>query len=277
MKKFALGILAIVLGIGSSWAYEPTTWDNQNLTLLKSTLAKSENQNLWSYYLQFQKFWEIIDGVDERLGYLFANLRDYSYTQFANRKNVAKQTSKTDRQEFFDKYKEDLLLNSELDENCIWWYNSIDNWSYAYNFPTALTVAVWWRESSCGYYLPKNGDGPFQIISKDYGTGEITKEIFYQAIEDFLVFAHNKIDRYNRNNDETRQITLSYTGATYEDLIKFAALYNWLDNGTVVGDVMPKSLKYFFEGYKSELWTGESKKNGIFAQYLKVLDWENKM
>ena len=40
---------------------------------------------------------------------------------------------------------------------------------------------------------------------------------------------------------------------------------------------MPKSLKYFFEGYKSELWTGESKKNGIFAQYLKVLDWENKM
>ncbi|MBQ7074587.1 hypothetical protein IJM86_06160 [bacterium] len=188
-----------------------------------------------------------MDSVDERLGYLFANLRDYSYTQFANRKNVAKQSSRTAHQEFFDRYKENLLLNGELDENCIGWYNSIDNWSYAYDFPTALTISIWWRESSCGYYLPKNGDGPFQIVSKDYGTGEITKEIFYDTIKDFLLFARSKIDRYNRNNDETRQITLSYTGATYEDLIRFSALYNGLDKGTVVGDVMPKSLKYFFE------------------------------
>ena len=42
--------------------------------------------------------------------------------------------------------------------------------SFANDFPTALTIAVWFRESTCGYYLPKNGDGPFQIVSKDYGT-----------------------------------------------------------------------------------------------------------
>lgn len=274
MKKIALWILVIVLGIWSSWGYELTTGDNQNLTSLKQTLVSSPDKDLWSYYQQFSKFQEVLGDVDGRFDYLFTNLRDYAYTQFSNRKSVAKQTSKVAKKDFYSQYQENLLLHDELSENCIGWYNSIDNWSYAYNFPTALTIAVWWRESSCGYYLPKNGDGPFQIVSKDYGTGEITKEIFYQAIEDFLLFARNKIDWYNRNNDKDKQITLSYTGATYQDLIKFAALYNGLDNGTVVGDIMPKSLKYLFEGYQTDLWTGDHKKNGIFAQYLKVLDWE---
>ena len=68
---------------------------------------------------------------------------------------------------------------------------------FANNFPTALTIATRYRETHCGYYLPSNGDGPFQILSKDYGTGEINEDTFTQSIQDFIDFskgkyAHNK-------------------------------------------------------------------------------------
>jgi len=53
-------------------------------------------------------------------------------------------------------------------------------------------MAIRYREASCGYYLPSNGDGPFQIISKDYGTGEITENIFVQSIQDFINFSQSK-------------------------------------------------------------------------------------
>jgi hypothetical protein len=72
----------------------------------------------------------------------------------------------------------------------------LDLISFANNFPTALTIATRYRESSCGYYLPANGDGPFQIISKDYGTGQITDSIFYQTVQDFIDFSQAKWTQY---------------------------------------------------------------------------------
>ena len=57
----------------------------------------------------------------------------------------------------------------------------MDTLSFANNFPTALTIATRYREANCGYYLPANGDGPFQILSKDYGTGQITEAKFLQT------------------------------------------------------------------------------------------------
>jgi hypothetical protein len=88
-------------------------------------------------------------------------------------------------------------------------------------------LAVWYRESNCGYYLPANGDGPFQIVSKDYGNGEITEEIFKQTIQDFIDFAKNKVDNYNKNADEEfPEIKLNYTSFDYTGVVSFAALYN---------------------------------------------------
>jgi hypothetical protein len=62
---------------------------------------------------------------------------------------------------------------------------------------------VRYRESTCSYALPKNGDGPFQIISKDYGNGTITESIFVQTVQDFFDFAWDKINRYNERNKES--------------------------------------------------------------------------
>lgn len=158
-----------------------------------------------------------------------------------------------------------------MGENCYGWYQTLDTLSFAYDFPTALTIAVWWRESNCGYYLPKNGDGPFQIVSKDYGTGTITKELFEQTIKDFLEFSQRKIARYNSRNPETPMI-LSYQNFNYGDLLKFAGLYNGLSGATVYGDIAPAAPRYFFEKMPGEYENG--KRNGLFLHFLRALERE---
>lgn len=72
----------------------------------------------------------------------------------------------------------------------------MDTISFANNFPTALTIATWYRETHCGYYLPANGDGPFQILSKDYGTGQITEAKFLNMMQDFIDFSKAKHLQY---------------------------------------------------------------------------------
>lgn len=143
--------------------------------------------------------------------------------------------------------------------------------SFAYDFPTPLTLAIRYRESSCGFYLPKNGDGPFQIVSKDYGSGPINRPLFEQTVRDFLEFSKKKIERYNSKNPDT-PILLSYKDYTYQDLYKFAGLYNGLSGGMVYGDIAPAVPKYFFERMPGVFEKG--KKNGLFPQFLRVLEWE---
>jgi hypothetical protein len=72
----------------------------------------------------------------------------------------------------------------------------MDSISFANNFPTALTIATRYREVNCGYYMPANGDGPFQIVSKDYGTGQITEAKFIGAMQDFIDFSKAKHLQY---------------------------------------------------------------------------------
>ncbi len=170
-----------------------------------------------------------MSGEVDRTSYLLTNLRDFAYSQFSIQKNIAKQQSRKYKSDFFDTYKDNLLLDQEIYNNCLGRYNTTDNMSFANNFPTALTIAVRYRESTCGYLLPRNGNGPFQITSKNYGSGEITETLFLQTVQDFLDFSQNKINRYNeRNANDNLSIDLSYTGAKYTDLRRFAALYNGL-------------------------------------------------
>ena len=151
-------------------------------------------------------------------------------------------------------------------KNCTGWYKTLDDISFAYDFPTALTIAVWYKESSCAYYLPNNWDGPFQILSKDYGTGEITQKQFIQAVTDFLEFSKNKLARYEWQLSGE----LSYNSFDLTGVQNFAALYNW---GTRSGNIIvPNNPKYIFDGYGEDYsW---AKKYGIFPQMLKVLEWE---
>ncbi|MDR0608169.1 MAG: hypothetical protein LBG52_07730 [Candidatus Peribacteria bacterium] len=274
---FLLGILlfSFLFLLSSVSAYTPTDTDTKQLTDLKTTLSSVEATDLRKYYQQFAILQKAIANRDARLDYLLSNLRDWSYTQFTKKKDLVVQQSKPEKANFINQYLSGLLLTDPVYSNCVGRYNTLDNLSFANNFPTALTIATRYRESTCSYALPRNGDGPFQIVNKDYGTGAITEELFLQTVQDFLDFSRNKINRYNQRNAASGfNISLSYTGATQKDLLRFSALYNGISGASVYGDITPAAPKYFREGYKTDVWTGESKKDGMFAEYLKVVQWE---
>ncbi len=237
----------------------------------KVILTQASDFWLFSYYTQLAKWYNILED-DERLATISSNLRDYAYAQFDTRKKLAKQQSIADKSKFLDEYRSNISINENFPvDNCMWWYNTIDNISFANDFPTALTIAIWYRESNCGYYLPNNWDGPFQIVSKDYGNGEITEEIFKQSIQDFIDFAKWKIENYNkRADDEFPELKISYKSLDYTWVVSFWALYNgWTRTWWMV---QPNAPKYIFDGYGEDY--SKAKKYGLFPALLKVLAWE---
>ncbi len=255
----------------SDAAYKLTGDALQKFNAQKVTISQASNNGLWSYYTQLAKWYNILEN-DDRLATISSWLRDYAYSQFDSRKKIAKQQAVADKTEFLDEYRSNIMMEEEFPfDKCTWRYNTIDNISFANDFPTALTLAIWYRESGCGYYLPSNWDGPFQIVSKDYGNGEITEEIFKQTIQDFIDFAKNKIDNYNNKaNEEFPEIKLSYTWFDYTGVVSFAALYNWWTRTGWM--VQPNAPKYVFDGYGEKY--ANAKKYGLFPAFLKLISWE---
>ena len=248
------------------------TWDElKNLNSQKITISEAWNNGLWKYYSQLDRWYKILKS-DEKLWAKSLELRDYAYSLLDSRKKLAKQQSSAQKSKFVDQYIDEVSEDIEFPtDKCTWWYNTIDNISFANDFPTALTIAIWYRESTCSYYLPTNGYGPFQIMSKNYWTGEITEEIFKQSIQDFIDFAKNKINNYNKKADaEFPAINLTYTWFDYTGAVSFAALYNWWTR--TGGMVMPNAPKYVFDGYGQDY--SNAKKYGIFPMFIKVLGWE---
>ena len=274
-NKIQILVFALVAVFWFVWMtnaeYKLTGDDLKQFNSQKVTISQASNDGLWSYYTQLSKWYNILKN-DERLAAVSSGLRDYTYSLFDSRKKLAKQQSVGDKSKFLDEYRWNITIDEEFPiENCVGWYNTIDNISFANDFPTALTIAVWYKESNCGYYLPANGDGPFQIVSKDYGNGEITEEIFKQTIQDFIDFAKNKIDKYNKKADaDFPEIKISYTWFDYTWVVSFAALYNW---GTRTWwMVVPNAPQYVFDGYGEDY--SNAKKYGLLPALLKVLAWE---
>ena len=274
-NKIQILTLVLVAVFGFCWISEAKytlTWDElKQFNNQKVTLAQASNNWLWSYYVQLLKWSNLLEN-DERLSTISSGLRDYAYSQFDSRKKIAKQQYMSEKSDFLDEYRWDIMMEEEFPiDNCIWRYNTIDNISFANDFPTALTLAVWYRESNCGYYLPANGDGPFQIVSKNYGNWEITEEIFKQTIQDFIDFAKNKVDNYNKKaDDDFPVLKLSYTWFDYTWVVSFAALYNWWTRTGWM--VQPNAPKYVFDGYGEKY--ANAKKYWLFPAFLKLISWE---
>jgi len=268
-------VLSLVAVFGFVWvtnaAYTLTGDELKQVNSQKAVISEATDYGLRNYYSQLYRWHNILEKND-RLGKISGELRDYALSVFDSRKKVSKQQSVLSKSEFVDKYKDNIMMEDEFPlEKCTWRYNTIDNISFANNFPTALTLAVWYRESSCGYYLPANGDGPFQIVSKDYGTWEITEEIFKQSVQDFIDFAKNKINNYNNKADEEfPEIILTYTWFNMTGIVSFAAMYN---GGTRTGwMVQPNAPKYVYDGYGEEY--ANAKKYGVLPAFLELLEWE---
>ena len=274
-NKIQILIVSMVCLFWFVWVSNATyslTWDDlKQLNSYKITISEASNYGVRSYYSQLSKWYDILKS-NERLWAISKDLRDFAYSLLDSRRKSAKQQSVSVKSKFFDEYGDEISDDIEfLEDKCTWWYNTIDSISFANDFPTALTIAVWYRESTCAYYLPWNWDWPFQIVSKDYGTGEITEELFKQAIQDFIDFSKRKIDRYNdRSDDEYSKINISYTGFDYTWVVNYLALYNWWIRTWWI--VEPNAPEYVFDWYGEEY--SSAKKYWVFSMFLKMLEWE---
>jgi len=273
-NKIQILIVAFSLFFGLIWisnAYTLTGDELKQVNAQKVTINNAENYGLRSYYTQLSKWYDILKAND-RLWTISKELRDYAYSLIDSRKKVAKQSSLVTKAEFLNTYKDNISIDEDFpEEKCTWRYNTIDNISFANDFPTALTIAVWYRESTCGYYLPSNGDGPFQIVNKDYWAWEITEEIFKQTIQDFIDFSKKKIDTYNKRVDEEYpEIKISYTGFDFTGVVSYLALYNWWTRTWWM--VQPNAPEYIYDGYgETYSW---AKKFWTYPMFLKVLERE---
>lgn len=270
-KLLVLAITALCFIWFTNATYSLTGDELKNVNSQKITISEASNDILWKYHTQLDKRYNLLK-TDERLWTLSKELRDYSMSLLDSRKKLSKQQSAATKSKFLDEYKSDISSSIEFPkEKCTWRYNTIDNISFANNFPTALTIAIRYRESTCSYYLPNNWYWPFQIMSKNYWTWEITEEIFKQSIQDFIDFTKNKIENYNKKSDEQfPKINLSYTWFDYTGVVSVAALYNWWTRTGWM--VIPNAPKYVFDWYWKEYsW---AKKYGIYPIFLKVLERE---
>lgn len=274
--KYQILILMITAIFGFVWlsnAYS-ITWDElKQLNSQKLIIKNSSNYNLWNYYSQFSKRYEILKS-DDRLWTISKELRDYSQSMFSSRKQLEKNQNSIEKSDFIEKYKDNISADIEIsEENCMWRYNTIDSICFANDFPTALAIAIWYKESNCYYHLPKNGNGPFQITNKNYWAWEINEQIFKQTIQDFIDFSKNKIRSYNnRSNEEFPEININYTSYDYTWLVSFMALYNgWTRTW---GMVKPNNPSYVFDWYGEEY--SNAKKYWAFPMFIKVLELELK-
>ncbi len=271
MKKF-IGFLAIgIFGFGFSLGYSPTSQDQSELIQLKNTLDEINSGNvadMRNFMTQIKELLPLVSH-EKKVYYLLSELYLHLYWQFSTEKIKTKQTYKSDWIEFLELHNTGIIELSTEDK-CFGRYNTLDNISFANNFPTALTIATRYRESTCWYYLPHNSNGPFQIITKDYGTGEISEKVFVESVQDFIDFSKAKYDRYKNKVD----INVAYTGIDLDSLISHSALYNgWYISGDIV---LPYAPKYIYEWYSSYN-SGEFDnpiKHWILPKFLKTLEYE---
>lgn len=198
MKKCIIALFGVGVLFGEVFAYQPTSQDLSQISLLKTQLDSITTGNMKDksdFYLQLKTLQEQFPN-HEQLDYYLNQLGLHLMTQINTEKTKAKVVSKATKQLFVDQYSGGFSQDITTADSCTGRYNTMDSISFANNFPTALTMATRYRETNCGYYMPTNGDGPFQIVSKDYGTGQITEAKFLRSIQDFIDFSKAKHLQY---------------------------------------------------------------------------------
>ncbi len=170
--------------------------------------------------------------------------------------------------EFFDRYWGDIVSDLNLSDRCTKYYDEIDEIAQANNFPTELVIATWYREYSCILWNPDNGDGPFQILSKDYEPGEISIDEFQDAIQDFIDFSKDK-RHYFHNNPALRErfeetnIDINHDSYSLRDIRLHSILYNGIISWTTLENNM------YANGNLSPEYS--SPRDGIVTSLLKVI------
>jgi len=207
---------------------------------------------------------------NEKLSYMLSAIEQYLKETMEEWKSAHKELASQTRQKRVAQYSGDIQSRDDgFYDACKEHYELLDTMAFAYDHPTPLLLATRYREYTCGYALPSNGDGPFQIVSKDYGTGEISKGEFIRTVEDYLQFSQNKYDRFEKaNSGSWLTVDVAYASWTKTGLVRHAALYNGLSGATVFGDIQPAAPWYAYDRF-NEAFSG-SFRDGVLTTFTKA-------
>lgn len=280
MKRIRISLLTLItITTSVTSAYSPTTDDVEELKSLITTIENLIDDDKPTHY----SFIRQLDALththkDGKVWFLLHTLHGYLTKELHQKKSQTHDDIRTMYQDFIDTYADDIQNDSPLHPNCIEYIDELDTLAYVHNVSLPVLIGTRWRETTCGYYLPSNGDGVMQIVSHDYGTGEIQQhEDFFFMMENYIDFANAKYDRYNRVTDSGEPITIDYTTISYDDIIKHGALYNSLSWGTIYGDIAPTNPWYVFDNY-TDAYSG-STRDGLLPVVIKTMQrWlENRL
>jgi len=169
------------------------------------------------------------------------------------------------KQAFLDQYRP--LVDSKdkpLISLCTEYYDEIDAIAREYDFPVELIIATWFREHTCKFKNPANGRWNFQIITRYYPPGPITREQFEQQVIDFINFSYGKREFYDQTqNFWPEPISLSYNDFDLLSIRKHAIYYNGIVS-------TPEKNVYANQNFNG---IRPASADGIVAAFLKVLKY----
>jgi hypothetical protein len=207
MKKIIILLCICAFALCTqAFAYTPTPADTQrtqNLINALDTFIDGDKEVLRRFYSQMLDIYDQFS-QDPRMEHKISTIRDHLHKELQTMKMPHLLSGKFIKEEFVRVYAPNIIKEHSIPQRCRDRWQYLDDISFVHNLPTAITMATWYAESTCGFYLPIHptygSNGPFQIITKDYGTGEMTEPLFRQTVQDFIDFTWAKINNYQRAN-----------------------------------------------------------------------------
>ena len=278
MKKLLI-VLCFGLLFGQTLAYTASPAEEARIASITDKLNEiinGDKQILWNFYTQLRDIRDYFSG-DQRMDYMISSIQNTLHDELQTMKIPALLDGKTTKEVFIHKYADNIIQDHSIPQKCWDRWQFLDDISFVHNLPTAITMATRYAESTCGFYLPIHAtygsNGPFQIITKDYGTGEMTEKLYRQTVKDFVDFAWSKINSYQwSNRNEWLTVNLTYSSFDFTGVVRFGALYNGLSGSTIKWDIQPMKRWYVFNNYEPA-YSG-AVRHGLMPMFIKTLQRE---
>ena len=279
MKKVILTIMTIFAFSAFSFGYTPAPEDAQrtaNLIQVLDDYIDGDKEVLRWFYSQILDIEELFVN-DARMAHKIATIRDHLHDELQAMKMPHLLNGKFIKEEFVRVYEPNIIKEHSIPQRCRDRRQYLDDISFVHNLPTAVTMATRYAESTCGFYLPVHpvygSNGPFQIITKDYGTGDMTEPLFRQTVKDFIDFTWAKINNYERaNRNDELKVNLSYSSFDFTGVVRFGSLYNGLSWSTIKWDIQPMKRWYVFNNYEEQY--ANAVRHGLMPMFIKTLERE---
>lgn len=258
--------LFLIINIFSS----PASADWWTLQQAKATVQSLEGEKSLEWFKQLSISLSQLEWRYRQNPQLTASLKDLNEVVLGIVQK--KQAQYSPRRDFITTHGKNITWKLSIQSACFTHYDAIDKVAKELNFPTALILAMWSKETNCGLANAANGYGPFQITSRYYKPGPLTIQQFEQVVREFIYFSQNKINHYNsnatlKNRFWLQKVSISYSAYTLRDIQMYAILYNWAAKGVTLDNST-------FANSNLHQWVQDAKRDWIVTKFIKILKWE---